>query len=62
VSKNFFIDDRKYFTLRVEAFNALNHPNWGAPNSDISDPNSFGKITNTFSAPRIVELVLKFNF
>jgi len=62
VSKNLYVDDKRYFTLRIEAFNALNHPNWGAPNSDISDPGSFGKINGTFSAPRIVELVLKFNY
>jgi hypothetical protein len=62
VSKSVYLDDRRYFTLRVEAFNVFNHPNWGAPNSDISDPGSFGKINGTFSAPRIVELVLKFNY
>jgi hypothetical protein len=62
VSKSLYIDDRRYFTFRVEAFNAFNHPNWGAPNSDISDPGSFGRINGTFSAPRIIELVLKFNY
>jgi hypothetical protein len=62
VSKNFYIDDKRYLTFRAEAFNALNHPNWGAPNSDISDPGGFGKINGTFSAPRIIELVLKFNY
>jgi hypothetical protein len=62
VSKNVYLDDRKFFTLRVEAFNVFNHPNWGAPNSDISDPGSFGRINGTFSAPRIIELVLKFNY
>jgi hypothetical protein len=62
VSKNLYVDNRRYFTLRVEAFNVFNHPNWGAPSSDISDPGSFGKITQTFNAPRIVELVLKFNY
>jgi hypothetical protein len=62
VSKSLYIDDKRYFTFRVEAFNAFNHPNWGAPNSDISDPGSFGRINGTFSAPRIIELVLKFNY
>jgi hypothetical protein len=62
LSKNLYIDDRRYFTLKVEAFNALNHPNWGAPSSEFSDPTSFGKISNTFSPPRIVELVIKFNY
>jgi carboxypeptidase family protein len=62
LSKNLYLDDKRYFTLKIEAFNALNHPNWGAPNSEISDPTSFGKITGTFSPPRIVELVVKFNY
>ena len=26
--QDFHFDDRRYFTLRIEAFNALNHPNW----------------------------------
>ncbi len=62
LSKNLYIDNKRYLTLKVEAFNALNHPNWGAPSSDISDPPSFGKISNTFSPARIVELVVKFNY
>jgi hypothetical protein len=62
LSKNLYIDDRRYLTFRIEAFNAFNHPNWGAPNSDISDPTSFGKIIQSFSAPRIIELVVKFNY
>jgi hypothetical protein len=62
LSKNIHIDDRRFVTFKIEAFNALNHPNWGAPSSDISDPTSFGKINNTFSAPRIIELVGKFTY
>jgi hypothetical protein len=62
LSKDLYIDDRRYFTLKLEAFNALNHPNWGPPNSDIADPTSFGRISNTFSPARIVELVIKFNY
>jgi len=30
--------------------------------TDIGDPNNFGRILNTFSAPRIVELALKFTY
>jgi hypothetical protein len=64
VSKNLYVDDRRYLTLRVEAFNALNHANFSmnAGASDISNPGDFGKILNTFSAPRIIELVVKFNY
>ena len=65
VSKNFYVvDDRKYVTFRVEAFNVLNHPNFAiqAGSADMSSPTTFGRIQNTFSAPRIVELVLKFTY
>jgi Carboxypeptidase regulatory-like domain/TonB dependent receptor len=65
LSKNFYIiDDRKYLTFRIEAFNALNHPNFAlqAGSADMSNPTTFGRIQNTFSAPRIVELVIKFTY
>ncbi len=64
LSKNFALDDKRYFTLRIEAFNVLNHPNFAiqAGSMDISNPATFGRIQNTFSAPRIVELVAKFTY
>jgi hypothetical protein len=64
LSKNFYFTDRRYATVRVEAFNVLNHPNFalGTGSANIADPTTFGRIQSTFSAPRIVELVLKFTF
>jgi hypothetical protein len=64
VSKDFHFDDRRFLTLKIEAFNALNHPNWalGATSGSISDPTNFGRVLNTFSSPRIVELVVKFSY
>ncbi len=65
VSKNFYVfDATKYVTFRIEAFNVLNHPNFAiqAGSADMSAPATFGRIQNTFSAPRIVELVLKFSY
>jgi hypothetical protein len=64
LAKNFTIDDERYVTFRVEAFNLFNHPNFAiqAGSADMSNPTTFGRIQNTFSAPRIVELVLKFIF
>ena len=64
LSKNFALDDKRYFTLRVEAFNVLNHPNFAvqAGSMDISNPATFGRVQNTFSAPRIIELVAKFTY
>ena len=40
----------------------LNHPSFGPPARDILAPNTFGTITSTISAPRVVELALKFYF
>ena len=57
-------NDSRYVTFRVEAFNVLNHPNFAlqAGSANIGDLTTFGRIQNRFSAPRIVELVLKFTF
>jgi hypothetical protein len=64
LTKDFRFDDRRYATFKIEAFNVLNHPNFAISQdaADMGNPTSFGKILNTFSAPRIVELVLKFTF
>ena len=64
LSKDFYFDDKRYLTLRVEAFNVLNHPNFAiqAGSGNMADPTTFGKIQNTFSAPRIVELVARFTY
>jgi hypothetical protein len=40
----------------------LNHPSFGAPARNIADPNTFGVIASTVSAPRTIELVAKFGF
>jgi carboxypeptidase family protein len=64
LSKNVYLRDTSYVTFRVEAFNVLNHPNFAlqAGSADLSNPTTFGRIQNTFSPPRIVELVLKYTF
>nr|MBA2302251.1 hypothetical protein [Acidobacteriota bacterium] len=62
LSKRFAVGSLRYAEFRVEAFNILNHPSFGAPGRDILAPNTFGIITSTVSAPRVVELVFKFHF
>ena len=44
VRRQFNLSDRTNFQLRLEAFNLLNHPNFGNPISNLSDP-QFGRST-----------------
>ena len=50
VAKNTSINDRVVFQLRTDAFNLLNHPNFGQPSSVFSPAGSagtFGQLTST---------------
>lgn len=64
LTKDLYLDDRRYLTFRIEAFNVLNHANFKLDDdsTNMADPTTFGRILRTFSAPRIVELVGKFTF
>jgi hypothetical protein len=62
LAKRFKTGGERYLELRAEAFNALNHPNWSPPGRNIADTNTFGIITGTVNAPRVIQLALKFYF
>jgi hypothetical protein len=62
LAKRFDISGPRYAEFRLEMFNALNHPSFGAPNRDLATPGTFGTITNTVSSPRVIELAFKFYF
>ena len=47
--------------FRMEAFNLLNHPVWGNPNSNALSA-GFGTITGTAVSMRQVQLALKYKF
>ncbi|HZQ55574.1 MAG TPA: TonB-dependent receptor [Bryobacteraceae bacterium] len=53
--KNFPIKERVNLQLRLESFNAFNHPQWGVPNDNVSSP-QFGQITSTNIPGRINQL------
>jgi hypothetical protein len=62
LSKRFKAGGARYLEIRAEAFNVLNHPNFGPPGRDINTPSTFGIFTSTVGSPRVIELVAKFFF
>ena len=73
IFKNFRFTERWNLQFRAEFFNAFNHPNFAAPNTDIANPGSFGKVSNTLAPilgtdsggpvdPREIQFALKLYF
>ena len=58
--KNFAITESKRVQFRAEAFNTLNHPNFGLPVNDLASP-AFGQVLQA-APPRLLQLALKFLF
>jgi hypothetical protein len=61
LGKQFRIREEMNFEFRVEAKNALNHPVFGTPNTNVGD-GQFGSINYVAIKPREVQLGFKFNF
>ncbi len=59
--KNFEIREGTRFEFRAEAFNVLNHPQFGLPNASIGNAQA-GQITSTVGNPRQLQLGLRFQF
>jgi hypothetical protein len=62
IAKGIPITESKRFQFRAEFFNAFNHPQFANPATTVSSPGSFGVITATSVAPRLVQFALKFLF
>ena len=62
ISKRFNMGGTRYLEFRAETFNLLNHPQFAGPGRDLAAPSTFGLITGTVGAPRVVEFALKFFF
>jgi len=59
--KDFRIKEGHELQFRWEAFNVLNHPVWGLPNTSLSSSN-FGRITSTNGSMRQMQFALKYVF
>jgi hypothetical protein len=61
VQRQFAITERVRFTVRAEAFNALNHSNWGEPDNYVNTP-QFGTITTAQGPGREIQLSGRISF
>jgi len=58
--KNFTVKERYRFQIRADLFNALNHTNYGNPDTNTESLN-FGRINSTAGA-REIQLNVRFVF
>lgn len=59
--RNFMFREHYNAQFRAEAFNVLNHPNFGQPDATLEDAN-FGRITSINGFPREYQLAATFKF
>jgi hypothetical protein len=50
------------FEFRLEAFNALNHPNFAAPSATIGSTTTAGVISSTTGNQRLVQISGRYSF
>jgi hypothetical protein len=62
LGKDFSLGGARALTIKLEAFNVLNHSNKGMPNPGWNDLANFGTITYAANDPRILELAAKLTF
>jgi hypothetical protein len=60
VNKSLSIKESR-MELRIEMFNAFNHPQFANPDTLVTDP-SFGQINRTSVNPRLIQFALKYSF
>jgi hypothetical protein len=61
IVRAFAIRELAQFELRVEAYNALNHSNWGTPNRFVNTA-QFGTITEASTPGRQVQISARLSF
>ena len=60
--KTFALTERKRMIFRAEAYNLLNNVNFGNPSFSLTNAQSFGKISNVVSNPRLLQGALRFEW
>ena len=61
VERTFYITERYRLQFRGEFFNALNHPTFGTPGTNIT-ATSGGQISSTVNSGRVIQMALKLYF
>jgi hypothetical protein len=61
MTRSFAVVDRMRLEMRAEAYNALNHSNWGTPNRFVNTP-QFGSITEATTPGREFQLSARLSF
>jgi hypothetical protein len=62
LSRIFRLKERWDLTFRMEAFNALNQVNYDLPDSNISNGNIAGSISQTVTPARQVQFAIRLDF
>ena len=61
MTRSFALVERVRLDMRAEAYNALNHSNWGTPNRFVNTP-QFGSITEATTPGREFQLSARLSF
>lgn len=61
LAKNFFFTERFRLQFRAEFFNAFNHPQFAAPNNNVTST-TFGRIAAQANSPREMQFALKLHW
>jgi hypothetical protein len=62
ISRIFPVQEWLKATLRLEAFNLLNHPNFGAPAANLNTTTTFGQVSSISNAARVFQGSVKLIF
>jgi hypothetical protein len=62
IFKRFSLGEQRRLEFRAEFFNALNQVNFDLPGSAVSTPATFGVISDTTAAPRVIQFALRLMF